>query len=73
MTVYPTVPSEMKTLALLGAWHNSLDRMPAVILCISSVKYYYFYLATFRNVKKGNIFLYLEQKKSNELTILRLF
>ena len=28
----------MVTLALIGAWHNSLDRMPAVMLCISSVK-----------------------------------
>ena len=23
----------MKALAQIGAWHNSLDRMPAVILC----------------------------------------
>ena len=35
----PTTPaSERITLALIGAWHNSLDRMPAVILSISSVK-----------------------------------
>ena len=32
----------MKVLAQIGAWHNSLDRMPAVILCISSVKLLFF-------------------------------
>ena len=31
-----TIPaSERITLALIGAWHNSLDRMPAVILTVS--------------------------------------
>ena len=34
----PTTPtSERITLAIIGAWHNSLDRMPAVILSISFV------------------------------------
>ena len=34
----------MKALALIGAWHDSLDPMPAVILCISSVKLLFFLL-----------------------------
>ena len=38
----PTTPaSERITLALIGAWNNSLDRMPSVILCISSVKVFF--------------------------------
>ena len=40
----PTTPaSGMKALSLIGAWHNSLDQMPTVILCISSVKLLFFY------------------------------
>ena len=40
----PTTPeSGMKARAQIGAWHNSLDRMPAVILCISSVKLLIFF------------------------------
>ena len=38
----PTTPaSERITLAIIGAWHNSLDRMPAVILSISFVKVFF--------------------------------
>ena len=38
----PTTPaSEMITLALIGAWHNSLARMPAVILVSPLLDYYY--------------------------------
>ena len=39
----PTTPaSVMITLALIGAWRNSLDRMPAVIL-VSPLLNYFFY------------------------------
>ena len=38
-----TPASGMKALVQIGAWHNSLDRMPAVILCISSVKLLIFF------------------------------
>ena len=37
-----TPVSGMKALAQIGAWHNSLYRMPAVILYISSVKLLFF-------------------------------
>ena len=41
-----TLASGMKALALIGAWHKSLDRMPAVILCVSSVKLLINYILT---------------------------
>ena len=38
----PTTPaSVMITLALIGAWHNSLDRMPAVILVSPLLKVFF--------------------------------
>ena len=41
----PTTPaSVMITLALIGAWHNSLDRMPAVILVSPLLNYFIFRL-----------------------------
>ena len=39
----PTTPaSGMKALAQIGAWHNSLDRMPAVILVSPLLNYFFF-------------------------------
>ena len=41
----PTTPaSVMITLALIGAWHNSLDRMPAVILVSPLLNYFLLYI-----------------------------
>ena len=38
----PTTPaSVMKALAQIGAWHTSVDRMPAVILVSALLNYYY--------------------------------
>ena len=37
----PTTPtSGMKALAQIGAWHNSLDQMPAVILVSPLLNYF---------------------------------
>ena len=37
-----TPGSGMKALAQIGAWHNSLDRMPAVILVSPLLDYFYY-------------------------------
>ena len=37
-----TPASGMKALAQIGAWHNSLDRMPAVILVSPLLDYFYY-------------------------------
>ena len=37
-----TPGSGMKALAQIGAWHNSLDRMPAVILVYPLLNYFFF-------------------------------
>ena len=40
-TLSPTTPaSGMKALAQIGAWHKSLDRMPAVILVPPLLNYF---------------------------------
>ena len=36
-----TPASGMKALAQIGAWHNSLDRMPAVILVSPLLNYFF--------------------------------
>ena len=46
-----TPASERITLALLGAWHNSLNRMPAVILTVSPLLK--FFLVEFSLKMKG--------------------
>ena len=46
-----TPASGMKALAQIGAWHNSLDRMPAVILVSPLLNYFnYFYRLLVRGI-----------------------
>ena len=43
-----TIPaSGMKALAQIGDWHNSFDRMPAVILVSPLLNYFLFYVYLF--------------------------
>ena len=47
-----TPASGMKALAQIGAWHNSLDRMPAVILVSPLLNYFFITEKLAKAIKK---------------------